>query len=185
MRQLRTEIWINCTSLVPPSPKLCILSGPSGQHPTFPGQSLTVIGPQVFTFLLTVMNVWSLWKHSRCSGHTRMQSLFFFFTFYFAIEYSWLTVFWCFQRDSAIHILVPILPQTPFPSRLPHSPEQSSLCCIVGLCLFICFLIFCNCFIKENDNKMVFCRCSTFFVWWALKTKVHWDENLRWCVSNE
>ena len=27
------------------SPKLCILSDPSGHHPTFPGQSLTVIGP--------------------------------------------------------------------------------------------------------------------------------------------
>ena len=31
------------------------------------------------------------------------------------------------QKDSAIHIHVSIFPQTPFPSRLPHNIEQSSL----------------------------------------------------------
>ena len=31
------------------------------------------------------------------------------------------------QSDSAKHIHVSILPQTPFPSRLPHNIEQSSL----------------------------------------------------------
>ena len=31
-------------------------------------------------------------------------------------------------RDSATHIHVSILPQTPLPSRLPHNTEQSSLC---------------------------------------------------------
>ena len=36
------------------------------------------------------------------------------------------------QRDSAIHIHVFVLPQTPLPSRLPHNTEQSSLCCTVG-----------------------------------------------------
>ena len=36
------------------------------------------------------------------------------------------------QRDSATHIHVSILPQTPFPFRLSHSIEQSSLCCTVG-----------------------------------------------------
>ena len=30
------------------------------------------------------------------------------------------------QRDSAKHIPVSILPQTPLPSRLPHNIEQSS-----------------------------------------------------------
>ena len=35
------------------------------------------------------------------------------------------------QSDSATHIRVPILPQTPLPSRLPHNIEQSS----VGLLL--------------------------------------------------
>ena len=32
------------------------------------------------------------------------------------------------QRDSAIYVHVSILPQIPFPSRLPHDIEQSSLC---------------------------------------------------------
>ena len=36
------------------------------------------------------------------------------------------------KGDSAIHIHVPILPQTPFPSRLPHNIEQSSLSYTVG-----------------------------------------------------
>ena len=36
------------------------------------------------------------------------------------------------QRDSAIHIHVSILPQTPLPSGLPHNIEQSSLCCTAG-----------------------------------------------------
>ena len=38
------------------------------------------------------------------------------------------------QRDSAIHILVSIFPQTPLPSRLPHNIEQSSLCVQVSPC---------------------------------------------------
>ena len=42
------------------------------------------------------------------------------------------------QRDSAIHIHVSILPQTPFPSRLPHNTEWSSIWYTVS------FLTFCN-----------------------------------------
>ena len=38
------------------------------------------------------------------------------------------------RRDSAIHIHVSVLPQTPLPSRLPHNTEQSSLCFTVGPC---------------------------------------------------
>ena len=38
------------------------------------------------------------------------------------------------QRDSAIHIQISILPQTPFPSRLAYSTEQSSMCYTVGPC---------------------------------------------------
>ena len=37
------------------------------------------------------------------------------------------------QRDSARRLHVPILPQTPLPSRLPHDIEWSSLCCTLGL----------------------------------------------------
>ena len=43
----------------------------------------------------------------------------------FIFGYSWLTTQ---QRDSAIHIQVSILPRIPFPSRMPHHTEQSSLC---------------------------------------------------------
>ena len=45
------------------------------------------------------------------------------------------------QRDSAIHIHVSILSQTPLPSRLPHNIEQSSLCYTVGPC-WLKFLVF-------------------------------------------
>ena len=38
------------------------------------------------------------------------------------------------QRDSAMHIDVSILPQTPLPSRLPHHSEQGALCYTVGPC---------------------------------------------------
>ena len=38
-------------------------------------------------------------------------------------------------RDSAIHICISVLPQTPIPSSLPHNIEQSSLCYTVGPCL--------------------------------------------------
>ena len=38
------------------------------------------------------------------------------------------------QRDSAIHIHVSILFQTPLPPRLPHNIKQSSLYYIVGPC---------------------------------------------------
>ena len=36
------------------------------------------------------------------------------------------------QKDSAIHMPVSILPQTPLPSRLVYNAEQSSMCCIIG-----------------------------------------------------
>ena len=37
-------------------------------------------------------------------------------------------------RASAMHVHVPILPQTPLPSRLPHNTAQSSTCSAVGPC---------------------------------------------------
>ena len=47
------------------------------------------------------------------------------------------------QRDSATHMQVSILPQTPLPSRLPHDIEQSSLCYSVNLCwLFLLNIAF-------------------------------------------
>ena len=38
------------------------------------------------------------------------------------------------QSESAIHIHVPILPQTPLPSRQSHNVERTSLCYTVGPC---------------------------------------------------
>ena len=38
------------------------------------------------------------------------------------------------QRDSGMHIHVPILLQTPLPSRLPHDVDQGPLCYIAGSC---------------------------------------------------
>ena len=40
------------------------------------------------------------------------------------------------QGDPAKYIHVSILHQTPFPSRLPHNTDQSSLCYTVGPCWF-------------------------------------------------
>ena len=49
-------------------------------------------------------------------------------------QHSWLTVLGEQQRNSAIHIHISILPQTPLPSRLPHNIEKSFLCYTVGPC---------------------------------------------------
>ena len=50
------------------------------------------------------------------------------------------------QRDSAIHIQVSILPQTPLPSRLSPNTEQSSLSYTVGpCCLSILNVAVCTC----------------------------------------
>ena len=50
------------------------------------------------------------------------------------------------QRDSAIHLHICILPQTPLPSRLPRNVEQSSLCYAVGPCwLSILNIVVCIC----------------------------------------
>ena len=50
------------------------------------------------------------------------------------------------QRDSAIHIHLSILPQAPFPSRLPDNIEQSLLYYTVGYCwLSILNIAACTC----------------------------------------
>ena len=50
------------------------------------------------------------------------------------------------RRDSAVHINVSILPQTPLPFRLPHNLKQSSLCYTVGPCwLYILNFAVCTC----------------------------------------
>ena len=53
------------------------------------------------------------------------------------------------QRDLAKHTHVYILSQTPLPSRLPHTTEQSSLSCTIGPCwLSILNLTVCTCHSK-------------------------------------
>jgi len=75
---------------------------------------------------------------------------FFFWTFYF-VQGVWsinnvVIVSGGQQRDSAIHIHVSILPQTPLPSRLPYNIEQSSMCYTVGSCwLSILNIAVCTC----------------------------------------
>ena len=50
------------------------------------------------------------------------------------------------QRNSAVHMHVSILPQTPLPSRLPHNIGQSPLCHPVGPCwLSILNIAVCTC----------------------------------------
>ena len=50
------------------------------------------------------------------------------------------------QSDLAIHTYVSILPETPFPTRLPHNIEQSCLCSTAGPCwLSILSVAVCSC----------------------------------------
>ena len=48
------------------------------------------------------------------------------------------------QRDSAGHIHVSILSQTPFPSSLPYDSEQSSLCYTMVSALFLSSVAICH-----------------------------------------
>ena len=62
-----------------------------------------------------------------------------FLKLYFVLEYRQLTnnvvrVSGRQKKDSAIHIHVSILPQTPLPPRLPNNIKQSSLCYTVAPC---------------------------------------------------
>ena len=74
-----------------------------------------------------------------------VESFYFFFNFLFFIGVELINDVVIIpggqQRDSAIHIHVFILPQTPIPSSLLHNIEQSSLCYTVRPCwLSILFL---------------------------------------------
>ena len=80
-----------------------------------------------------------------------LHSFYFSLDFYFVLGYSLLTnnvviVSSEQLRDSAIRIHVPILPQTPLSSSLPHNTEQSSMCYTVDFCwLFILNIKLCIC----------------------------------------
>ena len=107
-----------------------------------------------FFFFFLLCSLWDLnfltraWTHVHCSGNSesyaldcqgipRVQLFFLILNFLFGI---WVlpinnaVISGEQRRDSAIHIHVSILPQTPLPFRLPHNIEQSSLCYPVGPC---------------------------------------------------
>ena len=71
------------------------------------------------------------------------------------------------QRDSAIHIHVSILSQTPLPSRLPHNIEQSSLCSTVGPSWLSTLNI--EVYMPRKDGEVVTVRefglQTPFYVW--------------------
>jgi hypothetical protein len=60
------------------------------------------------------------------------------------------------QRDSATHIHVSILPQTPLPSRLPYNIEQSSICYTVGPCWLFILFIFPRFIFKLRKHDYIF-----------------------------
>ena len=83
--------------------------------------------------------------------HIFLHLLNYFSTFYFVLQYSWLTknaviISGEKWRVSAIHIHVSNLPQTTLPSRLPHNTKQSSMYYIGGPCwLSILTIAMCSC----------------------------------------
>ena len=70
------------------------------------------------------------------------------------------------RRDSATHIRVSVLPQTPLPARLPHCLEQSSMCYTAGPCwLPILNTAVCTCPsqtpelpLPAGNHKLIFCE---------------------------
>ena len=65
------------------------------------------------------------------------------------------------RKDSAIHICIPILPQTPLPPRLPHNIEQSSLYYTVDLCwLSILNISVCTCWINFKTYQTMSLCCT-------------------------
>ena len=62
-------------------------------------------------------------------------------------------------KPAAIHVLVSIIPQTPLPSRLPHSIEQSSLCYTVSPC-WLSILTIAVCTYPSLTPYLTFCFWS-------------------------
>ena len=93
--------------------------------------------------------------------------VFFSSTFYFVLEYNQLTnnviVSGEWQRDSAIHIRISILPHNLLPSRLPHNTKQSSLCCTVSPCwLSVLNIALCTCPYKLPNSSFPTATISLF-----------------------
>ena len=67
------------------------------------------------------------------------------------------------QRDSAKHIHVSILSQTPLTSRLSHNIEQSSQCYTVGSC-WLSISNIAECMYKDRDIFEKYLHWN--FIWW-------------------
>ena len=65
------------------------------------------------------------------------------------------------QSDSAIHVHVSILPQTPLPSKLPYNIEQSTLCYTV----------------RPGDGGLIIKLCPTLAAAWTVahQAPCPWD----------
>ena len=117
----------------PPSPRVCPSSCPLPS--VMPSNHLILchslpLLPSIFPSIRVFSN------ESAGRQHRHISTLF-FLTFYFVLGYNRLTYNAVIisgeqQRNLAICIHVPILPQTPLPFRLSHNIEQSSIRDTVG-----------------------------------------------------
>ena len=97
-----------------------------------------VVNPAIHPYHLAIKESpkWSI-NQFLCFYQSPLYShTFFYFFFHIGVQLitSVVTVSGGQQRDSAMHIHVPILPDTPLPIRLPHHIEQNFLCYTVGPC---------------------------------------------------
>ena len=71
------------------------------------------------------------------------------------------------QRDSAKHIHVSILSQTPLTSRLSHNIEQSSQCYTVGSC-WLSISNIAECMYKDRDIFEKYLHLKLHLVAWPI-----------------
>ena len=121
------------------------------------GDKLTIPSkPDSLVLSLVSLVCWPFNLSVLVSCHLGACTYFFVFNFNFLTPKTCCTGVWPInkivifsseqQRDSAIHIHVSVLPQTPFISRLPHNIEQSSLCYTLSPCwLSILNIVVCTC----------------------------------------
>ena len=107
----------------------CSLTGDTQLRPVHVSQP----PPNLLIHELTVVCYWDFMLHWCNNSLTGTLS---FFTFYFVLVYSPLTMLWLFQvysKGTLPYIYIyPFSPQTPLPSRLPQNIERSSLCSTGG-----------------------------------------------------
>ena len=77
------------------------------------------------------------------------------------------------QRDSAIHIHVSTLPQTPLLSRLPHNIQHSSLCYTVGPYWLAILNI--HAMTLKPSWITCLCTCADLKLFWEKKSDFYWE----------